>query len=376
MPAAIRAGLLIPWPIIQASARAIEVAALVSADKIAQVAASRGCVDTHGDGRRRRQPRRSIASERRQSRRGPSRRRPWSRTHEPTPTAPAADRAGERSLRRRGALPEGRRRRPPPPPRSGRWNGGYRCARIGHASRSDRLERRPRLAKSAPAGGAVPGVEVDVKVRAELVQMLKVEPVPRPVLDGLIGPGAGLTDIIVGQPGQRLDSSAGGRRQVAVAALASLLVQKLESAAELALPSHAEKRPEPEDMRRVELPDDPGTLLAQDGRGAVEQLQGGRKAAPEELDASGREGCHADGMGVTDLLRQSIGGLDQPCRPARGGPALGGRVDCFPRHGQGNPQRLSSPQSSDQSLRLPGGPLDHVHEADTQRERARDVDPK
>ena len=238
------------------------------------------------------------------------------------------------------------------------------------------LQRRPRFAKSAPAGRAVPGIEVDVKMCAELVQMLKVEPVPRPVLDGLIGPGAGLTDIVVRQPGQRLDSSAGGRRQVAVAALAGLLVQKLESAAELALPSHAEKRPEPEDMRRVELPYDPGTLLAEDGRGAVEQLKGGGKAAPEELDASGREGCHADGMGVTDLLRQPIGGLDQPCRAARGGPALGGRVDCFPRHGQGNPQRLSSPESSDQGLRLPGGPLDHVHEADPERERARDVDPK
>ena len=51
-------------------------------------------------------------------------------------------------------------------------------------------------------------------------------------------------------------------------------------------------------------------------------------------------------------------------------------MDCFPRHGQGDPQRLSSPQSSDQSLRLPGGPLDHVHEADTERERAGDVDPQ
>ena len=122
-------------------------------------------------------------------------------------------------------------------------------------------------AKSAPAGRAVPGVEVDVKMRAELVQMLKVEPLPRPVLDGLIGPGAGLTDIVVRQPGQRLDARAGGRRQVAVAALAGLFVQTLESAAELALPSHAEKRPEPEDMRRVEFPDDSGTLLAQDGRG-------------------------------------------------------------------------------------------------------------
>ena len=46
------------------------------------------------------------------------------------------------------------------------------------------------------------------------------------------------------------------------------------------MPSHAEKRPEPEDMCRVELPDDPGTLLAQDGRGAVEQLQGGGKRPP------------------------------------------------------------------------------------------------
>ena len=51
-------------------------------------------------------------------------------------------------------------------------------------------------------------------------------------------------------------------------------------------------------------------------------------------------------------------------------------MDCFPRHGQGNPQRLSSPESPDQSLRLPGGPLDHVHEADTQRDRTRDVDSK
>ncbi len=117
-------------------------------------------------------------------------------------------------------------------------------------------------------------------------------------------------------------------------------------------------------MRRVELPDDPGTLLAQDGRGAVEQLEGRGKAAAEEFDAAGRESCHADGMGVTDLVRQSIGGLDQPCRAVRGGPALGGRMDCFPRHGQGNAQRLSSPQSSDQSLRLPGGPLDDVHEAE------------
>ena len=159
---------------------------------------------------------------------------------------------------------------------------------------------------------------------AELVQMLKVEPLPRPMLDGFIGPGAGPSDIVVRQPGQRLDTSAGGRCQVSVAALAGLLVQKVESAAELALPSHAEERPEPEDMRRVKLPDDPGTLLAQDGRGAVEQLQGRGEAAPQELDASGREGCHADGMGMTDLTCQSIGGLDQPCRAALGGPALRG----------------------------------------------------
>ena len=135
-----------------------------------------------------------------------------------------------------------------------------------------------------------PGVEVDVKVCAELVQVLEVEPLPRPVLDGFIGPGAGLVNIVVRQPGQRLDASAGGRRQVTVAALAGLLVQTLESAAELALPSHAEKGPEPEDMRRVKLPDDPGTLLAEDGRGAVEQFQGRGEAAPQKLDTSGREG--------------------------------------------------------------------------------------
>ena len=204
--------------------------------------------------------------------------------------------------------------------------------------------------------------------------MLKVEPVPRPVLDGLIGPGAGLTDIVVGQPRQRLDSSARGRRQVAVAALVSLLVQKLEPTAKLPLPSHAEERPEPEDMRRVEFPDDACTLLAEDSRGAVQQLKCRGKAAPEELDASGRQGCHADGMWVTELLRQSIGGLDQSCRAAHGGPALGGRVDCFPRHCQGNPQRLSSLNRSDQSLRLPRGPLDHVHEADAERdERAMSI---
>ena len=64
------------------------------------------------------------------------------------------------------------------------------------------LERRPGCAKSAPAGRAVPGVEIDVKVRAELVEMLEMEPLPRPVLDGFIGPGAGLTDLVVRQPGQ------------------------------------------------------------------------------------------------------------------------------------------------------------------------------
>ena len=172
------------------------------------------------------------------------------------------------------------------------------------------------MRKVGAAGRAVSGVEVDVKMCAELVYMLKVEPLPRPVLDGLIGPGAGLTDIVVRQPGQRLDARASGRRQVAIAAVAGLLVQTLESAAELALPSHAEKRPEPEDMRRVEFPDDSGTLLAEDGRGVVKQLQGGGKAAAQELDASGRKGCHADGMGVTELLRHSICGLDQPCRAA------------------------------------------------------------
>ena len=114
--------------------------------------------------------------------------------------------------------------------------------------RSDASSAGPQFAKSAPAGWAVSGVEVDVKVRAELVQMLKVEPLPRPVLDGFIGSGAGLVNIVVRQPGQRLDASAGGRRQVTVAALAGLLVQTLESAAELALPSHAEKGPEPEDI--------------------------------------------------------------------------------------------------------------------------------
>ena len=86
-------------------------------------------------------------------------------------------------------------------------------------SNSDASSAGRDCAKSAPAGRAVPGIEVDVKMRAELVQMLKVEPLPRPVLDGLIGPGAGLADIVVRQPGQRLDASAGGRRQVTVAAV-------------------------------------------------------------------------------------------------------------------------------------------------------------
>ena len=49
IPAAIRAGLLIPWLGHPGVSTSDEGTALVSTDKLAQVAASGGCVESHGD---------------------------------------------------------------------------------------------------------------------------------------------------------------------------------------------------------------------------------------------------------------------------------------------------------------------------------------
>ena len=121
-------------------------------------------------------------------------------------------------------------------------------------SKSDASSAGRDAQSRAAAGRAVPGVEVDVEIAQSWFTCCRWNRCRDQCWTASSALARASADIVVRQPGQRLDTRASGRRQVAVAAVAGLFVQKLEAAAELALPPHAEERPEPEDVSLCRVP--------------------------------------------------------------------------------------------------------------------------
>src|SRR5262249_59481114 len=103
-------------------------------------------------------------------------------------------------------------------------------------------------------------------------------------------------------PGDGPDERPGGGDHVAIAALARLLEHVLAALAEFGEAPQVEQRPEAEDPGCVQLPDDPGAPLAEDGLGPVEPLERREVAADEELGGARRAGGHAAGVRMAEPI--------------------------------------------------------------------------